>query len=72
MQNQWERAREHWQGIVREDGRRALMATEGSVRSLVAKGGRAVVDDVLIKEIEDAKLIVAKCHSALDGIAGKK
>jgi hypothetical protein len=68
MQNQWERAREDWQVTVREEGRRALMATEGSVRSLVAKGGRPVVDDVLVKEIEDAKLIVAECYLALDSI----
>ncbi|KAI8933094.1 hypothetical protein NX059_009737 [Plenodomus lindquistii] len=47
MQKLWEGARERWQGVVREEGRRTLKRAEEGVRLVLGRtegGGRGVVD----------------------------
>ncbi|KAF2663261.1 hypothetical protein BT63DRAFT_394111 [Microthyrium microscopicum] len=64
-QKKWGEARTEWQSTVREQGRQALMNTEGSVRKLVAEGAKPNPDLVLINEVNGAKKLVAKCYDSL-------
>ncbi|KAK3308778.1 uncharacterized protein B0T15DRAFT_491330 [Chaetomium strumarium] len=40
LQQKWDAAREYWQGEVREEGRKAIRATEMSVAQVLDKAGR--------------------------------
>ncbi|KAL1839069.1 hypothetical protein VTJ49DRAFT_1899 [Mycothermus thermophilus] len=69
MQRKWDAAREYWQGEVREEGRKAVRATEGSVAEVLQKAGQAPVDEedrrARVMERERVEGILQRAEEAL-------
>ncbi|KAF2090716.1 hypothetical protein K490DRAFT_18170, partial [Saccharata proteae CBS 121410] len=70
MQSLWERAREAWQGDVRETGRRALRETEESVRRIVVNNEKGRTDEAGVRERREAREAVGRAREALERVGG--
>lgn len=70
LQRKWEAARAFWEGEVREEGRKALKATEEVVRGVVMEGGRggADADVVGAGERREAREAVEAVREVLGGM----
>jgi hypothetical protein len=65
MQKKWEAARGFWEGDVREEGRKAVRAVEGSVTD-VLQGSKAIEDgSEAAEELQKIRELVAKAEDAL-------
>jgi hypothetical protein len=66
LQRKWETAREYWEGEVREEGRKAIRATEASFADLLdgtRRGGDSVSNEA--KEMGRARNLVKRAEEAL-------
>ncbi|MCJ1475777.1 hypothetical protein MMC13_004441 [Lambiella insularis] len=57
LQRMWESAREAWEGMVREEGRKVLGVAEGSCREAIQSGGRGSTD--VAAELEEKRAFEA-------------
>lgn len=64
LQNKWEGARTFWEGEVREEGRRAVRATEGAVGGVLVE--RPVGDVEGKAELDAARKAVQRAEEALE------
>lgn len=67
LQKRWERARDFWEGEVREEGRKAVRATEASIAELLDSVSPEVPEDVAveIEELKEAKSVLKRAEEAL-------
>ena len=67
MQKRWEAARKWWEGEAREEGRRALVSSEGIMKDVLQKaaGERPAVEN---REIGVAKEAIARARAALEEV----
>ncbi|AEO56270.1 hypothetical protein MYCTH_47844 [Thermothelomyces thermophilus ATCC 42464] len=69
LQQKWDAAREYWEGEVREEGRKAIRATEASVAEVLDKAGRtpdpAANRGAQLKELRKAEEIITRAEEAL-------
>lgn len=66
MQKRWEDARRFWEGEVREEGRKALKATEERVRAVLEAKGRPAPDPEGAEDRRVAREAVARVQEALE------
>ncbi|KAJ4306433.1 hypothetical protein N0V88_001234 [Collariella sp. IMI 366227] len=70
LQKKWNAAREYWEGEVREEGRKAIRATEGSVAEVLDQAGKTpeVKNEdcrVELVELREAEEILKRAEDAL-------
>ncbi|KAL2167217.1 hypothetical protein VTG60DRAFT_1593 [Thermothelomyces hinnuleus] len=69
LQQKWDAAREYWEGEVREEGRKAIRATEASVAEVLDKAARtpdpAADQGAQLKELRKAEEIITRAEEAL-------
>ncbi|KAF4120765.1 hypothetical protein GMORB2_2769 [Geosmithia morbida] len=68
MQKKWERARDFWQGEVREEGRKAVRGVEDSVAKVLEGDVNALTQDADLptpEELQKARDLVAQAKEAL-------
>lgn len=67
LQRRWERARDFWEGEVREEGRKAVRATEASIAELLDSVKPEVPEDVAVEleELKEAKSALKRAEEAL-------
>jgi hypothetical protein len=69
LQQKWDAAREYWEGEVREEGRKAIRATEISVAEVLEKAGRvtdAQADATAqLEELTRAEEVIKRAEEAL-------
>lgn len=67
LQRRWERARDFWEGEVREEGRKAVRATEASIAELLDSVSPEVPEDVAVEleELKEAKSALKRAEEAL-------
>ncbi|EAA32115.1 hypothetical protein GE21DRAFT_7191 [Neurospora crassa] len=67
LQKRWERARDFWEGEVREEGRKAIRATEASIAEVLDSVSPEVPEDVAveIEELKEAKSVLKRAEEAL-------
>ena len=69
LQDKWDAAREYWEGEVREEGRKAIRATEASVAEVLdkaAKTPKAEADmTVQLQQLRKAEELIAQAEEAL-------
>lgn len=63
MQGKWEKAREYWEGEVREEGRKSIRAVEGVVGNVLKEP--KVGNIIERRDIDEAKGAVARLEMAL-------
>lgn len=66
LQRRWERARDFWEGEVREEGRKAVRATEASIAGLLDSVSPEVPEDVKVEleELKEAKSALKRAEEA--------
>ena len=66
LQKKWEEARERWNVLVREEGRRVLRKVEDGWRGVVRDGGLGEEEDVVARqEREKARRAVGRVRDVL-------
>ncbi|KAK3350812.1 hypothetical protein B0H65DRAFT_99533 [Neurospora tetraspora] len=67
LQRRWEKARDFWEGEVREEGRKAVRATEASIAELLDSVSPEVPEDVAVEleELKEAKSALKRAEEAL-------
>ncbi|KAK5662976.1 hypothetical protein OQA88_6388 [Cercophora sp. LCS_1] len=66
LQRQWEKAREFWEGEVREEGRKAIRATEASIADVLNRATQSVGDRTeQLHELQQAMEIIQRAEDAL-------
>ncbi|KAK7509345.1 hypothetical protein IWZ03DRAFT_390458 [Phyllosticta citriasiana] len=72
LQKKWEKERENWEGVVREEGRVALRDAEGWVRDVVREAGESKEDKIAADEgaadRRRAKEAVDRVRAAFDSL----
>ncbi|KAK4157613.1 hypothetical protein C8A00DRAFT_40039 [Chaetomidium leptoderma] len=68
FQQKWEAAREYWEGEVREEGRKAIRATEASVAEVLDRAGRTpdprADQGAQLEELRKAEEIITRAEEA--------
>lgn len=65
IQRKWEAARRFWEGDVREEGRKAVRATEESIATVLERRLDREPSDPDVEELRRARELVAKAEDAL-------
>ncbi|KAL2197450.1 hypothetical protein P885DRAFT_35180 [Corynascus similis CBS 632.67] len=69
LQQKWDAAREYWEGEVREEGRKAIRATEASVAEVLDKAGRMpdpqADQGAQLEELSKVEEIIERAEEAL-------
>ncbi|KAK0728377.1 hypothetical protein B0T26DRAFT_697750, partial [Lasiosphaeria miniovina] len=66
LQKQWDAARDFWEGEVREEGRKAVRASEASIAEVLDRATKSQGDGVeLLGELRRAKDIIQRAEGAL-------
>ncbi|KAH8879607.1 hypothetical protein GQ53DRAFT_738383 [Thozetella sp. PMI_491] len=66
LQKKWETAREYWHGEVREEGRKAVRASEASVLEVLDRATQGTADQAVeISELRRARDLVQRAEDAL-------
>ncbi len=67
LQKKWETAREYWQSEVREEGRKALRASEASMQHVLDQGNKSPAEQgERMQQLSQARGLVQKAEEALD------
>jgi len=66
LQRKWEAARDFWEGEVREEGRKAIRATEASIAEVLDRSSKSQGDQVeRLEELRRAQEIIQRAQEAL-------
>ncbi|AEO62705.1 uncharacterized protein THITE_2107175 [Thermothielavioides terrestris NRRL 8126] len=69
LQQKWDAAREYWESEVREEGRKAIRATEASVAEVLDKAGKALDSradrTAQLEELRNIEKVIARAEEAL-------
>ncbi|KAK0651683.1 hypothetical protein B0T16DRAFT_387070 [Cercophora newfieldiana] len=66
LQQKWETARDFWEGEVREEGRKAIRATEASIAQVLERASKSRSSEVeALDELRKAREIIQRAEDAL-------